>query len=88
MIELEYDSIRKKVSSVVIGDAEYQYFDDLTSSAGKIDSIIRPDGSVMADKVQGILNGIYTQLRLQSTAAPPVDGSAFRVAPTAENPPL
>lgn len=88
VIELEYDSIRKKVSSVVIGDAEYQYFNDVTSSVSKIDSIIRPDGSIMADKVQGILDGIYTQLRLQSTAAQPVDGIAFRVEQTDEDAPL
>ena len=88
VIELEYDSIRKKVSSVVIGDAEYQYFNDVTSSVSKIDSVIRPDGSIMADKVQGILDGIYTQLRLQSTAAQPVDGIAFRVEQTDEDAPL
>lgn len=88
VIELEYDSIRKKVSSVVIGEAEYQYFNDITSSINRIDSVVRPNGTLMADKVQGILNGIYTQLNLQSTAAQPVDGVAFRVEQTDEDAPL
>ena len=79
VIEIEFDAVRKKVSSVVIGDFRQQYFDGLTNSAQKIDSVINPDGSLMAEKVQGILNGIYTQLRLQSTVAEKVNGHAFIV---------
>lgn len=79
VIEIEFDALRKKVSSVVIGDFQQQYFDGLTDSAQKIDSVINPDGSLMAEKVQGILNGIYTQLRLQSTVAEKVNGHAFIV---------
>lgn len=79
VIEIEFDAVRKKVSSVVIGDFKQQYFDGLTDSAQKIDSVINPDGSLMAEKVQGILNGIYTQLRLQSTVAKKVNGHAFIV---------
>ena len=79
VIEIEFDAVRKKVSSVVIGDFKQQYFDGLTDSAQKIDSVINPDGSLMAEKVQGILNGIYTQLRLQSTVAQKVNGHAFIV---------
>lgn len=79
IIELTYDAINKKVTSVVIGDYEYNYFDGVTSSADKIDNVISPNGNVMAEKVQGILNGIYTQLRLQSTAAQKVDGIAFKI---------
>ena len=79
IIDLTYDAINKKVTSVVIGDYEYNYFDGVTSSAEKIDNVISPNGNVMAEKVQGILNGIYTQLRLQSTEAQKVDGIAFKI---------
>ena len=79
IIELTYDAINKKVTSVVIGDYKYNYFDGVTSSTEKIDNVISPNGNVMAEKVQGILNGIYTQLRLQSTAAQKVDGIAFKI---------
>lgn len=88
VISLEYDSMRKKVTQVTIGDFSYNYFSDVTSSAQKIDSIVRPDGTVMAERVQGILNGIYTQLRLQSTAAQKVDGVAFKVEDTDPESPL
>lgn len=84
VIELEYDSIKKKVTAVTIGEFGYQYFDGITSSSQKIDSVIAPNGSLMAEKVQGILNGIYTQLRLQSTAAKKVNGTAFLVEDTDE----
>ena len=79
VIELEYDCIRRKVTSVVLGDYKYDYFDDVSSTTQIVQGIINPDGSVMAERVQGILNGIYTQLRLQSTAAQKVDGVAFKV---------
>lgn len=79
IISLEYDSLRKKVTAVTLGDFAYNYFDNVTSSVDRIDQAIRPDGTVMADKVAGILNGIYTQLRLQSTASKKVDGIAFRI---------
>lgn len=79
VISLEYDSLRKKVTAVTLGDFTYNYFNDVTSSVDRIDQSIRPDGTIMADKVAGILNGIYTQLRLQSTAAQKVDGVAFKV---------
>lgn len=82
VIELEYDSIRKKVSSVVIGDLQDNYFDGVTSAAQKIDSVIAPNGSLIAEKVQGILNGMETQMVLQSTVAQKVSGVAFRVEDT------
>ena len=81
-IELEYDSIQKRVSSVVIGDVQYNYFNQVTDSTNRIEQVIRPNGTLMAERVQGILNGIYTQLRLQSTAAQKVNGSAFLVEDT------
>ena len=88
VISLEFDSLRKKVTSVTIGDFAYNYFDNVTSSVDRIDQAIRPDGTVMADKVAGILNGIYTQLRLQSTAAQKVDGVAFKVEDLDQDSPL
>lgn len=79
VIALEYDCIQKRVTSVELGDFKNDYFDRVTSSTGKVESIINPDGTIMAEKVQGILNGIYTQLKLQSTVAKKVKGRAFTV---------
>lgn len=88
VIELEYDAIRKKVSSVVIGDYEYNYFNDISSAADIIQAVTNPNGTLMAERVQGILNGVYTQLRLQSTAAQKVDGVAFKVEELDDESPL
>lgn len=79
VIALEYDCIQKRVTSVELGDFKNDYFDRVTSSTGKVESIINPDGTIMAEKVQGILNGIYTQLKLQSTVAQKVKGRAFTI---------
>lgn len=78
VIELEYNSITKRVSSVEIGEFQYDYFEQVTDATTRIDQVTRPDGTLMAEKVQGLLNGIYTQLFLQSTAAQKVNGTAFR----------
>ena len=88
IIELEYDNILDKVTSVVIGDYEYNYFDNVSSTVNRIDSAIRPDGTVIADKVQGFLNGVYTQLRLQSTAAQKQDVRAILFEDLDPNSPL
>ena len=69
VIELEYDCIRKKVRSVVLGDFKTDFFDYVSSSTNKIDGVIRPDGTLMGEKVAGILNAINTHLRLQNTIA-------------------
>ncbi|MDD6324649.1 MAG: phage tail protein [Lachnospiraceae bacterium] len=75
--ELQYDSIRKKVESVKIGDFSNSVFEKLASSASRIEKVIDASGNVVADRVAGILNGIRTQLRIQSTAAKKVEGRAF-----------
>lgn len=77
VIELEYDSIRKKVTSVVLGDFKYDYFDDISSSADKIEQIVRPNGTVMAEKVRGILNAMNTQLKYQKDVAQKQDVRAI-----------
>lgn len=79
VVELRYDAIREKVADVTLGDFQGSYFDKISSSVSRIDNVIDRNGNVMADRVAGILNGIQTQLRLQSTAAKRVEGRAFMV---------
>lgn len=80
VIDLEYDCIREITTSVDIGEFTYNYFNDISSTLDRVDKVIRPDGSLMAEKVQGILDGIKTQLRLQSTVAKKVNGRAFEIS--------
>lgn len=69
VIELEYDSIHKRVSSVVLGDFQYDYFGNVSSAVNRIDGAIRPDGSLIAEKIAGFINGSMASLRAQYNVA-------------------
>lgn len=68
-IELTYDALAKKVTDVVLGDFQRDYFADVSSAVNRIDGAIRPDGTVMADKIAGFINGAVTRLGAQYNAA-------------------
>lgn len=88
VVGLEYDCILNRVTSVVLGQFQSNYIDHVTSSVDKIDSVIDSDGDIMAERVKGILDGITTQLRLQSTVAKKVNGRAFIAEDLDPNSPL
>lgn len=77
--ELVYDCINRRNKKVKLGKFTKTAFDSQFETEHRVDSIANPDGTIMAEKVQGILNGIYTQLKLQSTVAQKVKGRAFTV---------
>lgn len=77
VIELVYDCLSQKVSSVVLGDYEYNYFDNVTSSVNKIDNVVRPDGSLIAEQIKGFIDGTYSQLRAQKSIAQKQDVRAI-----------
>lgn len=79
VVGLEYDCILNRVTSVVLGQFQSNYIDNIASSVDKIDSVINSEGDIIAERVKGILDGITTQLRLQSTVAKKVKGRAFTV---------
>lgn len=88
VVGLEYDCILNRVTSVVLGQFQSNYIDNIASSIDKIDSVIDSDGDIMAERVKGILDGITTQLRLQSTVAKKVKGRAFIAEDLDPNSPL
>lgn len=69
VIELTYDCMREKVNSVVLGDFKQNYFDGVSSAVNRIDSVTRPDGSLVADKIAGYINGAMASLRAQYNVA-------------------
>lgn len=69
VIEMEWDCIKERVDSVVLGDFQYNYMDDVTSMINRVESAIRPDGSVIGQQVQGIIDGVRAQLKAQSSVA-------------------
>ena len=69
VIELEYDCLKKKTTQVELGDHKYNYFNNVTSAANRIDNAIRPDGTIVGEQVQGLIDGVKAQMRAQSSAA-------------------
>lgn len=69
VIEMEWDCIKERADSVVLGDFQYNYIDDATSMINRVESAIRPDGSVIGQRVQGIIDGVRAQLKAQSSIA-------------------
>lgn len=78
-IKIKWDCITDSVESVTLGDYQYDFLKEWSSTIEKIENVINKDGNVVAERVQGILDGIKTQIKVQSTAAKPVDGRVFIV---------
>lgn len=68
VIQLKWDCIRNQASELTLGNYEYNYFSSLTSSMQAVSQVIGPGNTVMADRVQGILNAMTTQFRAQKTS--------------------
>lgn len=77
VIALEYDSIAKSVTSVELGDFTYNYFNSVSSAVNRIDSAIRPDGTVIGDRIKGFIDGAMAALRAQSSVAKRVNARAI-----------
>ena len=77
VISLKYDSIKRKVTYAELGDFTYNYFNNVSSSVDRIEQVIRPDGTVMADKIAGFINGAMASLRAQYDVAKKQDVMAI-----------
>lgn len=69
IISIEWDCILNRPIAVKIGDVEYDYFSELTSSLEAVNKIIGPGNTVVAERIQGVINAINTQLRYQKNVA-------------------
>lgn len=59
--ELEWDCVNDCISSVSLGDYQFDYISNQVSINNRIESAIREDGSVIGSQVQGILDAVKTQ---------------------------
>lgn len=69
VVKLTWDCIRNRSAGMTLGDYEYNYFSELTSSLQAIQKVIGPGDTVIAERVSGVLNAINTQLRYQKNIA-------------------
>ena len=69
VIAITWDCVRGQVSHITIGDYQSNYVKSVSSAVNRVAKSIREDGSLIAEKVQGFLNGAQTQLRTQYNLA-------------------
>lgn len=77
VIELEWDAIRNKLTSVTLGEFQYNFLNNVSSVMNRVEQAIREDGSVVGQRIQGIINGIQAQFRAQSSIAKKQDVRAI-----------
>ena len=77
IVELEWDCILKKSVSMKIGESEYEYLGEVGDTVDAARQVIRPDNTLMAEKIKGIINAINTQLRAQKSIAQKQDVRAI-----------
>lgn len=69
VIELTWDAVRNKLTSVTLGEFQYNFLDNASSVMNRVEQAIREDGSVIGQQIQGIINGVQAQMRAQSSIA-------------------
>ena len=76
VVELTYDSIKKRVDNVTLGAYRQSFLDILNKRISGIDDLaeragraLNADGSIMAERIRGFLNGAVTSLRAMYSAA-------------------
>lgn len=77
VIELTWDAVRNKLTSVTLGEFQYNFLNNVSSVMNRVEQAIREDGSVVGQRIQGIINGIQAQLRAQSSVAKKQDVRAI-----------
>lgn len=88
VIRLTWDCITNRSAGMTLGDYEYNYFSELTSSLEAVKQIVGPGNTVIAERVQGVLNAINTQLRYQKNVAQTQDVRAILFEDTNPDSPL
>lgn len=69
VIRQKWDCILQKNEELVIGELQNDYFDKLTSAASTVSKNTNQDGSIMAERLVGLINAMTTQLAYQKNVA-------------------
>lgn len=77
VVSLEYDCINERTIGVEIGETQYQYFNQISSTITRTEQAIRSDGTVIGPQIAGFIDGALAQLRLQNTIAKKQDVRAI-----------
>ncbi len=78
VISMTYDCITQKVESLVLGDYEANYFNNVSSITHSASQVINTsNNTLMADKIAGIINLLNASLRAQKDIAQKQDVRAI-----------
>jgi len=77
VVSITWDCVRGKVTHIVLGDYKYDYIRTINGAINRISNAVREDGSIIAEKVQGFLDGAQTRLRIQNSVADRVNTMAI-----------
>lgn len=68
-VALEWNMLSKKYVSLTLGDVTKNFFDEQSDVATRVDNILNANGTVNANKLQGIVNGLNTKFKAQKDIA-------------------
>lgn len=68
-IGMTYNCLRDRAESVTLGEFQPSFFSETSLTNHKINTAIRNDGSVVAEKIQGVIDAVTTQFKAQNTIA-------------------
>lgn len=87
-IRMVWNCIRNTVDSVTLGDYQTNFIKQMTSTIERIASVFRNNGTLMADKISGVLDAMQTQLKCQQSVAKRMTVRAVLFEDLDENSPL
>ncbi|WP_276814040.1 phage tail spike protein [Faecalibaculum rodentium] len=67
--KLTYNLVTDQIESLVLGSEEKDFFRSAASTAHKVDQVVSENGTLIGEKVSGILNAMDVQLKAQKSAA-------------------
>lgn len=73
VVDLTYDIAQDQIESIVLGSYEKNYFDAISSAARTTSQVISNNGTVIGDKIAGIIDMSLTSLRAQKTVSKRAD---------------
>ena len=76
-VALEWIMLSKKYVSLTLGDVTKNFFDEQSDVATRVDNILNANGTVNANKLQGIVNGLNTKFKAQKDIAQKQDVRAI-----------
>ena len=69
VVKLVYDGITDSVKEVTIGEVQPNYVDRIASTIKSVEKALTPSGGVVAERIEGFIDGALAQLRLQNSIA-------------------